>query len=158
MAASCNAPCGRLEPAFWEKKPYKKLSAAEWEALCDLCGRCCFRTFITGFGKKSCLHYTRIACNYLDLHTMRCTCYSERFTVNRECNKISARTVSKLLWLPETCAYRLLCLGKPLPSWHPLISGTPNSVQKAGIRISNGIPECRVTEPWEHYELSSRPL
>jgi len=40
-----------------------------------------------------------------------------------------------------TCAYRLLYEGKPLPSWHPLISGDPESVRKADILIRHGIHE-----------------
>ena len=30
-----------LAPKFWVKKPLKKLSPREWEALCDGCGKCC---------------------------------------------------------------------------------------------------------------------
>ncbi|MBN6075358.1 hypothetical protein HYE60_08930 [Aggregatibacter actinomycetemcomitans] len=37
--------------------------------------------------------------------------------------------------------YRLLHEGKPLPAWHPLISGDPNSVKKADILIKYGIHE-----------------
>ena len=44
-----------------------------------------------------------------------------------------AQSAQKLAWLPESCAYRRLAHGQSLPLWHPLISGDPRSVQRAGI-------------------------
>ncbi|MEM7321014.1 MAG: hypothetical protein AAF408_18575, partial [Pseudomonadota bacterium] len=38
-------------------------------------------------------------------------------------------------WMPRTCAYRLLWEGKPLYDWHPLISGTQDSVHEAGVSV-----------------------
>jgi uncharacterized cysteine cluster protein YcgN (CxxCxxCC family) len=55
--------------------------------------------------------------------------------------------------MPTTCAYRLLWEGKPLPEWHPLVTGNPNSVHEAGISIKGqtlsefDIPE----EDWEDH-------
>ena len=58
------------------------------------------------------------------------------------------------MWLPETCAYRLLYEGKPLPDWHPLVSGRADSVQKAGILIQNGVHEEDIDEAdWEDYVI-----
>ncbi|TGC82247.1 hypothetical protein C9F04_16465, partial [Salmonella enterica subsp. enterica serovar Wilhelmsburg] len=37
-------------------------------------------------------------------------------------------------WLPMTCAYRLLAEGKPLPTWHPLLTGSKAAMH--GERIS----------------------
>ena len=37
--------------------------------------------------------------------------------------------------MPPSCAYRLLHEGKPLPDWHPLVSGTPDSVAAAGMSV-----------------------
>ena len=30
-----------LRPRYWETTPLKKMTHAEWEALCDGCGKCC---------------------------------------------------------------------------------------------------------------------
>jgi len=54
-------------------------------------------------------------------------------------------------WLPTTCAYRLLADGEPLPDWHPLLSGDPNSVHEAGVSIrSYAMKESDVNDPEEH--------
>ena len=43
--------------------------------------------------------------------------------------KLTKKNLPDFGWLPNTCAYRLLYEGKPLPEWHPLVSGDPNSVK-----------------------------
>ena len=103
------------------------MTESEWEALCDGCGKCCYRKYIQGRGKREKLYYTRIACNLLDVETGKCRNYPERFKI----------------------AYRLLYEGKPLPEWHPLISGDPNSVKKAGILIQDGVHEEDVIDWFE---------
>jgi uncharacterized cysteine cluster protein YcgN (CxxCxxCC family) len=56
-------------------------------------------------------------------------------------------------WLPQTCAYRLLWEGKPLFDWHPLISGSPDTVHAAGVSVQGwtlsefDIPE----DDWEDH-------
>ena len=37
--------------------------------------------------------------------------------------------------MPQSCAYRLLHEGKPLPRWHPLVTGDPESTHKAGQSV-----------------------
>ena len=55
--------------------------------------------------------------------------------------------------MPATCAYRLRFEGKPLYDWHPLISGDPDSVHRAGQSVRGWtVPEFEVAEEdWEDH-------
>ena len=130
-----------LEPNFWQHKSLLDMTEAEWEALCDGCGKCCYRKYLEGRGKRKKLYYTRIACNLLDLETGKCGHYSQRFQLEPDCTKLTKKNLPDFSWLPETCAYRLLYEGKSLPDWHPLISLDEHSVKRANIMIANGVHE-----------------
>ena len=124
----------------------------QWESLCDGCGLCCFRKFITGRGKKQKTHFTRIACDLLDLKTGRCSDYENRFKKQSDCSRLTKNNVDKCDWLPETCAYRCLYYKRPLPPWHPLLTGNAESVKQSGVMIQDGVHECDVAdEDWEEY-------
>jgi len=54
-------------------------------------------------------------------------------------------------WLPESCAYRRVYFKKPLPEWHPLLSGDPLSVHTAGASASGRcIPDTEIEEIEDH--------
>ena len=125
----------QFESHFWQTKSLLEMTESEWEALCDGCGKCCYRKYIQGWGKREKLYYTRIACNLLDVETGKCRNYPERFKIESDCTKLTKKNLPDFGWLPNTCAYRLLYEGKPLPEWHPLVSGDPDSVKNAGILI-----------------------
>lgn len=130
-----------LEPNFWQTKSLLDMTEEEWEMLCDGCGKCCYRKFIEGRGKRQQLYFTRIACNLLDLSTGKCGQYAKRFQLETDCTKLTKKNLPDFSWLPNTCAYRLLYENKPLFDWHPLISGHSDSVKLAGVMIENGVHE-----------------
>lgn len=138
-----------LAPQFWRQKSLLEMNDTEWEALCDSCGKCCYRKYIQGRGRREKLYYTRVACNLLDVNTGRCTNYANRFKIETDCTKLTKKNLPDFGWLPTTCAYRLIYEGKDLPMWHPLISGDPNSVKNAGILIPHGIHEKDVIDWFE---------
>ena len=120
----------QFESHFWQTKSLLEMTESEWEALCDGCGKCCYRKYIQGRGKREKLYY-------------------KRFKIESDCTKLTKKNLPDFGWLPNTCAYRLLYEGKPLPEWHPLISGDPNSVKNAGVLIQDGVHEEDVIDWFE---------
>jgi uncharacterized cysteine cluster protein YcgN (CxxCxxCC family) len=118
---------------FWEDVPLARLDRAQWEALCDGCGKCCVHKLeddVTGE-----LFPTNVACKLLDRHSGRCSNYRHRRAFVSECVRLTPKLAGTLEWLPDTCAYRLRAEGKPLADWHPLNSGDPESVHRAGMSV-----------------------
>lgn len=107
----------------------------EWESLCDGCAKCCLYRLEDEDTRE--IYFTNVHCRLLDTETARCTDYPNRSARVPDCVTITLKELEDPYWLPATCAYRLLAEGKPLPEWHPLISGDPASVVAAGQRVCN---------------------
>ncbi len=118
---------------FWKGKTLTEMTREEWESLCDGCARCCLAKLEDEDTGE--IAYTNVACRLLDHETCRCTKYSKRSLFVPDCITLTPDNVSRLHWMPSTCAYRLLAEGKDLPVWHPLVSGDPDSVHYAGISV-----------------------
>lgn len=147
-----------MRPRFWERVPLTKLTQSEWEALCDGCGKCCLNKL--EFEDTGEVAFTRIACRLLDGDTCRCTQYDIRHQFVPECVRLTPKTLPKIAyWMPQTCAYRRLFEGKPLPDWHPLLTGDPKSVHTAGASVRGWtIPEFEVDEDdWENHIIDEAP-
>jgi uncharacterized protein len=108
-----------LRPRFWERIPLRNLTPAEWEALCDGCGKCCLNKLEDADTGE--VAFTRVACRLLDGESCRCGNYAIRKTLVPECVVLTPANIAEIAyWMPRTCAYRLLWEGKPLADWHPL--------------------------------------
>src|SRR5690242_17519131 len=121
------------ETPFWRRKKLSQMTRAEWESLCDGCGRCCLNKLEDIDTGET--HFTNVGCKLLDSETCRCKDYKNRQQHVRDCVRLTPRGVKRIVWLPPTCAYKLLAEGKDLYWWHHLISGDKETVHQAGISV-----------------------
>ena len=141
---------GGLRARFWERVPLARMTGPEWEALCDGCGKCCLNKLEDEETGEVAL--TRVACRLLDDATCLCTHYENRHHFVPDCIRLTPESLpSHLYWLPQTCAYRLIHQGNPLPGWHPLVSGSARSVHEAGISVQ-GMTVSEFDTPFEEWE------
>lgn len=115
---------------FWKTKKLTQMTRAEWESLCDGCGKCCLNKLIDTDTNE--LFFTNVACRLLDTRSCQCTRYKDRHKHVKDCIPLTPRNVKKLRWLPDTCAYRLVANGQDLPDWHHLKCGDRREVHRVG--------------------------
>jgi uncharacterized protein len=132
---------------FW-RKPLEKLTKLEWERLCDGCGRCCLVKLEEE--ETGTIHYTSVSCTLFDAAKCRCSDYRHRAQKVSDCVTLTPHEVRTLSWLPPTCAYKLVAEGKDLLWWHPLKSGSPETVREAGISVHGRIAASEEDVPVEH--------
>jgi uncharacterized cysteine cluster protein YcgN (CxxCxxCC family) len=118
---------------FWEEKTLSQMSQSEWESLCDGCGKCCLNKIINDETEE--LHFTNVACHLLHTKSCQCKKYTQRFKLVKDCVKVSLEDIDQFNWLPASCAYRCLVEDKPLPEWHPLITGSQSAMHKGGFSV-----------------------
>lgn len=119
---------------FWESKTMDEMTQQEWESLCDGCGLCCLNKLQDEDTEE--IVYTRVICPYSDVQTGQCKDYANRSVNVPSCVQLTRERVAEFDWLPDSCAYRLLYRGQPLPDWHPLVSGDADSLKKAKVGIT----------------------
>lgn len=128
-------------PPFWRRKRLAEMTDAEWESLCDGCGRCCLVKLEeeppdgAPAPDNPPIYFTDVGCRLLDAESCRCRDYANRLASVPDCVRLTAQVVDEIGWLPPTCAYRLLAEGRDLYWWHPLVSGDPETVHAAGVSV-----------------------
>jgi uncharacterized cysteine cluster protein YcgN (CxxCxxCC family) len=148
-----------MKDEFWKSKTLEEMSAAEWEALCDGCGKCCLTKLEDEDTGE--IHWTSVACRLFDCHECRCADYAHRFEKVEDCVRLTPANVRTIPWLPATCAYRLVAEGHDLYWWHPLVSGSRETVHQAGIsmrgRITAGETDMADTDAYLEHMLEHEP-
>ena len=135
-----------MKDQYWKRKTLAEMSREEWEGLCDGCALCCMHKLEDEDTGE--VYYTDLACKLLDLNSCRCTDYTNRAKLVADCLMLSIDNQQEFDWLPATCAYRRLANGQDLPTWHPLISGNPETVHEAGISLRGHAVSERDTDQW----------
>ena len=128
---------GAVSPRFWEEKSLSEMNADEWESLCDGCARCCLHKLEDEDTAE--VFYTSVVCRYLDQESCSCTDYANRNRNVPNCVFLTMDNIAEFQWLPQTCAYRRLAEGKHLLWWHPLVSGSTQTVKTAGIAVTGKV-------------------
>lgn len=122
-----------FDKPFWETIPLNRMSRAQWESLCDGCGKCCVHKLEDDETGE--LFPTNVACRLLDPRTALCKDYPNRKAHVPECVRLTPAKLETIDWLPSSCGYLRVHRGQGLADWHPLVSGDPNSVHRAGISV-----------------------
>ena len=74
------------EKPFWKSKTLHQMNSDEWESLCDGCGRCCLHKLEDEDSGK--IHFTDVACHYLDEEECTCPHYEDRQSYVSDCLSI----------------------------------------------------------------------
>ena len=141
-----------LRTKFWETIPLEQMTPQEWEAVCDGCGKCCLNKLEDADTGE--VFFTRVACRLFDDATCRCGNYAIRKSLVPECVVLTPEKLPEIsYWLPKSCAYRRLNEGRGLTRWHPLVSGDPESIHRAGRSVRGStLSESDVHEDdWEDH-------
>lgn len=118
---------------FWETVPLDRMTRSQWESLCDGCGKCCVHKLEDEETGE--IFPTNVACRLLDPRTAKCKDYPNRRAHVPECVRLTPAILETIEWLPASCAYLRVHRGQGLADWHPLVSGDPDSVRRAGISV-----------------------
>ena len=126
----------KIRAEFWKHYDLTDFTKAEWEALCDRCGKCCLLKLEDEDTQE--IRFTNVACRLFDDKTCTCTNYTLRRQLVAGCVVLTPENIERnAYWMPQTCAYRLKFQGQDLPAWHPLLAGTKKAMHDNGHSMLN---------------------
>jgi len=134
---------------FWETTALIAMTPEQWESLCNDCAKSCLEKLEDVDTGRT--HYTNVACRLLELDTCRCADYAKRARIIPSCIILTPAILEQPRWLSATCAYRLVAENRPLPAWHPLLTGDPGTVQAAGASLHGRVINEGDVDPLIHH-------
>jgi len=146
--SSAKSAAKKTEKPFWETKTLGQMNKQEWESLCDGCAKCCLNKLENESTGE--IQYTDVACRLLDTEKCHCVSYDDRKRYVPDCQILNTNSIKRLVWLPSTCAYRLIDESKPLYWWHHLICGDKNTVHDVGVSVRGRVVSERDTDDLEN--------
>ena len=86
---------------FWKTKRLAEMTPAEWESLCDGCGKCCLMKL--EYEDTGEIDWTNVACRQLDHQSCRCKAYALRQVLVEDCISLTSRFRAEKpdLWLED---------------------------------------------------------
>ncbi len=74
--------------------------SAEWEAICERCGLCCYEKY----DYRGRIFYTATPCPHLNTQTRLCKNYANRSQIHPDCAQLTPEIVAAGI-LPQDCPY-----------------------------------------------------
>ena len=128
---------------FWKTKTLEEMSAAEWESLCDGCGKCCLSKLEDEDTGE--IYFTSVGCRLFNAETCRCKDYANRLALVSDCVGLTPENVRTISWLPSTCAYRLVAEGRDLFPGIRWSRATRTACTRPASRCADGSPPRKPT-------------
>jgi len=141
-----------MDAPFWKTRSLEEMTPQEWESLCDGCGKCCLAKLEDEDSGD--IYFTSVGCRLFDAGLCRCTDYDNRQARVADCIRLTPENVRTIAWLPGTCAYRLVAEGRDLPRWHHLVSGSRETIHRAGKSMQGRVTalETDMAEPEDYFD------
>jgi len=122
-----------IKTNWWESTSLADMTRAQWESLCDHCGKCCLIKLEDEDNGQ--VYYTDVVCDLFQDDDCHCSDYWNRETLVPTCVRLTQDNLDSINWMPPSCAYRSIRDEQGLPAWHHLVSGDKATIHQQGQSV-----------------------